>query len=61
MREITIPKDRFNKMLEEICDYYCKWPVNTEDQAQLDRFCEECPLNNIDYDPYWEEKENEHI
>lgn len=59
MREIKISKDRFNDMLEEICDFYCHWPVDTEDQEQLDRHCEECPLNNIDYEPYWEAKEEE--
>lgn len=58
MLEITISKDRFNDMIEEICDFYCKWPINCEDQAQLNRMCEDCPLNNLTYDPFWERREN---
>jgi hypothetical protein len=28
-----------------ICDNYCKWPLNTETQADLKEICEKCPLN----------------
>ena len=32
----------------EICDNYCKHPCNSEiDQEQLDRICENCPLNRL--------------
>ena len=40
---------------EEICDEYCKWPFNTEDQAELNVYCAKCPLNRITED------EDEHI
>ena len=46
-RAITIDKDRINEVTEAICDRYCKWPFNTETQADLDEICQDCPLNNI--------------
>jgi len=30
-----------------ICDNYCKWPFNTETQAELNEICKECPLNEL--------------
>lgn len=44
---VNIEYSRLIDVTAKICDEYCKWPVNTEDQEQLDRFCAECPLNNI--------------
>ena len=32
----------------EICDNYCKHPCNSEiSQEQLDKICENCPLNRL--------------
>ena len=59
MIEITIPKSRLMDCIEDICENYCRWETESYDQAQLDRICAECPLNNIDYDEYWERREEE--
>ena len=48
--EVTIRKDKLNDVIEAICDEYCKWPFNTETQDDLNRICENCPLNNITVD-----------
>lgn len=46
-KTITLDKDRINEVTEAICDEYCKWPFNTETQADLNKICDNCPLNNI--------------
>lgn len=33
---------------EAICDEYCKWPFNTETQAELNEHCAECPLTELE-------------
>ena len=33
---------------ESICDNYCKYPFNTETQAELNEHCRECPLNELE-------------
>ena len=58
MIEITIPRFRFTDCVEEMCENYCKWTTQV-DYDQLKRFCEECPLNNLDYDEFWERREQE--
>ena len=44
---VKIEYSRLIDVTAKICDEYCKWPFNTENQEQLNRFCDECPLNNI--------------
>ncbi len=46
----TIVHVEYQKIIdvtEKICDEYCKWPVQTGSQEELNRFCDECPLNTI--------------
>ena len=31
----------------EICDNYCRFPFNTEDQEELNAICADCPLSNL--------------
>ena len=31
----------------EICDKYCKYPFEVEDEADLDKICENCPLERL--------------
>ena len=33
---------------ENICDEYCKYPFNTETQAELNEICDKCPLNKME-------------
>lgn len=49
---MKISRDKLNDVIEAICDDYCKWPFNTETQADLDKICEDCPLRNITEDEY---------
>ena len=55
MREVKIPKERLIKVTEAMCDDYCRWPTQAIDQAQLDRFCNDCPLNIILIDELWDD------
>lgn len=57
MSQITIDRDRFNDMFEEMCEKYCYWPINSSSDAVLESHCNECPLNCITCDDYWEEQE----
>ena len=54
---MQIDKERFNEALEIMCDDFCHWPVAATSDEQLKSFCNDCPLNNIECDDYWEEKE----
>lgn len=36
-----------NRMDEELCDNYCKWPDECEKEEELAERCWECPLNWI--------------
>ena len=58
---ISIERDKLKEITEQMCDYYCKWPFNTGDQAELNKICEKCPLNSLPenewplgYNPYQE-------
>ena len=31
----------------EICDKYCKYPYEIEDEADLDEICKNCPLERL--------------
>ena len=31
----------------EICDKYCKYPYEIEGEADLDKICENCPLERL--------------
>ena len=58
MRDVTISRDRLNTVVERICDDFCHWPIASSSQEALNKHCEECPLNNIECDDYWEERDN---
>ena len=36
-----------NEIKEQICDEYCRFPFLLETQEELNRKCEECPLNEV--------------
>ena len=57
MNEIRINRDRFTEMMEIMCDEFCHWPIESVDQDVLNRHCEECPINNIECDDFWEDRE----
>jgi hypothetical protein len=59
MSEIRIDKDRLNTVMELMCDDYCIWPIDSSDDDILELHCQECPLNNINCDDYWEKKDDE--
>ena len=56
--DVRIPRSRLRNCVNEICENYCKWQTQI-DYKDLPRFCEECPLNNLDYDEFWERREQE--
>ena len=31
----------------EMCNKYCKYPYEIEDEADLDKICENCPLERL--------------
>jgi len=35
------------KITEEFCDRYCKYPFICSKQDDLDAICEECPMNKL--------------
>lgn len=43
----AIEQSRLTEVIEQMCDSYCKYPFNTETQADLNEICEKCPLNTI--------------
>lgn len=47
MPKIIIDHRKLVDVTEQMCDRYCKWPFNTETQADLNEKCDECPLNTI--------------
>lgn len=44
---INIERTKLQEVIEKMCDEYCKWPFNTEDQAELNKICDSCPLNTL--------------
>ena len=34
-----------NRMAEEFCDHYCKWPEECKTEGELVDHCWECPIN----------------
>ena len=53
MSEMTI-NEQLQKMLEQMCDEYCKYPNMTPPEGKDDNWlyedgspCEKCPLNNL--------------
>lgn len=39
---------QLHKVVEKLCDQYCKYPQmypNEEQQEELEKICEDCPLN----------------
>ena len=53
-----IDRNRINDVIEDMCDHYCMWPEKAVDDYELEDVCDNCPLNNIVNDDYWEEREN---
>lgn len=37
-----------DEVKQNICDHYCRFPFEVEDQEQMDELCERCPLSRID-------------
>ena len=56
--KMKIDNNRFNEALEMMCDKFCQWPVVCASQDELNKHCDECPMNNIECDDYWEERDN---
>ena len=54
MAELRVDWMRFTHSVEEMCDDYCHWPVVCADQDDLRRHCDECPINNLNNEQYWE-------
>ena len=54
-----IEQDRISEVIEEMCADYCMWPVNATSDETLKLHCEECPLNNIICDEYWDRRERD--
>lgn len=46
---IKIEKNELTEVIEKICDDYCKMPDICTTQERLNRHCQECPLNNLQY------------
>ena len=57
MKQVTISKDRLNTAIERICDGYCKKPEEADSQEELNRICNDCPLECLLIDEYWENEE----
>ena len=55
----SIEYDRFIDTVEEICDFYCKWPTECATQERLNMHCNDCPLNNLMNEDFWEERRRE--
>ena len=55
--KVEIDCVRFNKCFEMMCDQFCWYYVSSESQEILDKHCEDCPLNNIQSDEWWKERE----
>lgn len=45
MSEIRIDRAKLTAVMEEMCDHYCWFALNSVSQDVLDKHCEECPLN----------------
>ena len=54
MPYVKIDSGRLDRAIQMICDDYCHWPIVSLNQDVLDKHCEECPLNRIHNDEYWE-------
>lgn len=37
-----------DEVKQNICDKYCRFPYEVEDQEQMDELCERCPLNKLE-------------
>lgn len=58
MGNITISRDRFNEVMERMCDDFCIYPEISVSQESLEFHCNECPLNNIECEDYWEGRDD---
>ena len=39
--------DVVDAVIEDMCDHYCKYPSECEDDEELMDICENCPLNKL--------------
>lgn len=46
--QITNINPEIEKIKEEICDFYCKYPFEYQDNEILEIICDKCPLNRLD-------------
>lgn len=46
---IQISDERWNEVKEKMCDDYCFFAVVSRNQDVLDKHCEECPMNTVEY------------
>jgi len=37
----------FESITKEMCDKYCKYPLQCENEEDLYKVCEHCPLNKL--------------
>ena len=44
--EQTVPQI-LEEVVGEICDNYCRFPKEIEDEGRLGIICEHCPLNKL--------------
>ena len=56
MSEITIKWGRLTEVMEMMCEDYCMWPLAATSDDTLKLHCNECPLNNIGNEEYWENR-----
>ena len=55
--KVEIEKQRITDCIEKMCEDYCIWPVQATSDESLENHCDECPLNNIYNDDYWENQD----
>lgn len=46
---IQISDERWNEVKEKMCNDYCFFAVVSRNQDVLDKHCEECPMNTVEY------------
>lgn len=53
---MQIDNERFNEVFEKMCEDYCFYTTVCKSDDALRQHCNDCPLNNIECEDYWEEK-----
>lgn len=39
--------ETFSEIISEICDGYCRWPLERKDEEELFEHCVKCPLDRL--------------